>query len=372
MSFDSSNKNTRKPETPRQYDIHVLLADPSPGRRAVGARKAAAEIERGDLDVRAAEAVREAVRLFANDTDLSVRLALVVALKTSRHLPRDVAVTLARDVFAIAQPILQNSPSLTDEDLVAVIGDEHGASQVAIARRPFVSESVAGAIIDARNAAAVTALAANSGAALDETLMHRIIDRYAGFETAKAALVERGELPATVCERLIPLVAPAFRPALSARQLAAEIEPFPANEHEDVVGGSDTEVAASTVVRLHAQGELTPTAVLRALCMGEIRFVEDAMAELAGLSAEKACLLIHDDGPFGLKAIYRKCAFPEQLFPAFRVAFDLAQELEIDRQASDPERFEQTVVERILTRYRELEADDLDYVLSRLNRHKAA
>jgi uncharacterized protein (DUF2336 family) len=186
----------------------------------------------------------------------------------------------------------------------------------------------------------------------------------------KASLAERDDLPAVVCERLLPLVPGHLKAALTARQAAAEAFPeVLAVEVADELGVADGHVE---VVRLRAQGELTPSAVLRALCAGNIRFVEDAMAEISGFSAEKACLLIHDESPFGLKAIYRKCSFPEQLFPAFRVALDLAQELEIDRCASDPERFERAAVERILTRYRELEAADLDYVLTRLSRHQAA
>jgi uncharacterized protein (DUF2336 family) len=117
---------------------------------------------------------------------------------------------------------------------------------------------------------------------------------------------------------------------------------------------------------------LTPARVLEALCAGDIRFAEDAMAEIAGVSAEKAGLLIHDASPFGLKAIYRQCVFPEQLYPAFRVAVDMVQERELDADASDDDAFADRVVERILAKYRELEAGDLDYVLAQLRRPKAA
>jgi uncharacterized protein (DUF2336 family) len=362
MSFHEPSGKSKSPAN-HQNDVHALLADPVPARRAAGVRKIAADIESGTLGVAELKAARDALRLFANDTEFSVRLVLATLFKQSHHLPRDVAAVLACDVFNVAQPVLEGSPSLADEDLIGILREGHGASQISIARRRVVSEAVARAIVETRNAAAVTALAGNPGAALCEATLHGMIDGYRHFETVKAALAERQDLPAAICARMIALVPAHMRAAMAGRQAAAEVV---------VHAVGEAEVVPERNAKGHPDGEPTAQAVLRALCMGDIRFAEDAMAEISGLSVDKACLLIHDEGPFGLKAIYRQCGFAEQLYPAFRVALDLAHELEIDGCASDPERFEQTAVERILTRYRELETADLDYVLAKLSRFEAA
>jgi uncharacterized protein (DUF2336 family) len=112
--------------------------------------------------------------------------------------------------------------------------------------------------------------------------------------------------------------------------------------------------------------------VLRALCAGDIRFTEDAMAEVAGISAEKAAMLIHDGGPLGLKALYKKCKFPEPMYAAFRVAVDMVHETQTDGELQDREQFSGRVVERILAKYREVEVADLDYLLAKLGKLHAA
>ena len=51
------------------------------------------------------------------------------------------------------------------------------------------------------------------------------------------------------------------------------------------------------VTQLRAKGRLTPALILRALCMGEIRFFEAAAAELAGIPFENAQVLARDPAP---------------------------------------------------------------------------
>ena len=121
-------------------------------------------------------------------------------------------------------------------------------------------------------------------------------------------------------------------------------------------------------------GDVVPKTAenFRALCTGDLRFVEDAMAEISGTSSEKASLLIHDAGNLGLKALYKKCAFPESLYPAFRVAVDIINETGFDGGHHDRERFSRRVIERILTKHQSMESSDLDYLLGKLKKLEAA
>jgi uncharacterized protein (DUF2336 family) len=325
----------------RFQEMQALLADRATARRSLGVRHLAVEIAAGDLAADERTSLETLLRRAASDAELVVRVALATALRRSPNLPRDVALTLADDTIAVAQPILEESPVLTDRDLFDVLSECDGRKQVCIARRQTISAAVAGAVVNAGNAAAVAALVENAGAPLEGDLLSGILDRYGRFETVKAAMACR---------------------AGSAHQSCVAREDQPA--------GSAT--TRAQVARLHSEGHLTPARVLEALCAGDIRFAEDAMAEIAGVSAEKAGLLIHDAGPFGLKAIYRQCAFPEQLYPAFRVAVDMVQERALDADASDDDAFADRVVERILAKYRELETGDLDYLVAQLRRSKAA
>jgi hypothetical protein len=96
------------------------------------------------------------------------------------------------------------------------------------------------------------------------------------------------------------------------------------------------------------------------------------MAEIAGISAEKAALLVHDAGPLGLKAIYKRCRFPEELYVAFRIGIDTLHEDGKADDAKDRDRFSRRVIERILEKYRTIESADLAYLRAKLTKLQAA
>ena len=57
---------------------------------------------------------------------------------------------------------------------------------------------------------------------------------------------------------------------------------------------------ARFVQQLHLNGRLTPSLIMRALCLGHMGFVEHALAELGGIPRSKAWLMVHDAGTLGL------------------------------------------------------------------------
>src|SRR5262249_18550869 len=104
------------------------------------------------------------------------------------------------------------------------------------------------------------------------------------------------------------------------------------------------------VLQMHLNNRLTPSLILRALCLGDITFFEAAMAVTPGIPLVKARLLIHDAGRLGLKSIYEKSGMPLRFLPAVRVAMDVLKETEFGEDDSR-EIFRNRVIERILTQY---------------------
>jgi uncharacterized protein (DUF2336 family) len=187
-------------------------------------------------------------------------------------------------------------------------------------------------------------------------------------------MVRRGELPLTVAERLVAVVTDQLRnhlirhhkvPSHVAERLAAQ------SRERATVGLSteslDGERVTELVTQLRAGGRLTPSLLLRAACTGDMRLLEEAFAQLAGIPVHKAWILLHDAGPLGLRAIYERAKQPEFLYPAFRVALDVYHETELDGGPHDRERFERRMLERILTQYDDLTGDDLGFLLDRLS-----
>ena len=94
-------------------------------------------------------------------------------------------------------------------------------------------------------------------------------------------------------------------------------------------------------------------------------------AKRVGISVKNARSLIADSGELGLKGIFVKAGLPETFFPAIQAAIEVEQEIEYDGGANDQERFARRMIERILTQFGELgvdlESDDLEYLLSKMN-----
>lgn len=379
MTADQSNTKSQVNAGLSAADVQALLTNPIPEQRSRIVSQLAVDIDSGRLSKTEWNMALEIMRAMAADAELIVRRSVATSLKNSEHLPRDIAIKLANDDVSVALPVLEFSQVLTDDDLIAILANGNGAKQVAIARRPEVSEILATAIVETGNAAAVSTLVSNDGAALTEPLLEKTLDRYGRFETVKAAMVQREELPLTITERLVNLVSEKLKVTLAARhRLPADVATdiiLEARERATmslVTGDTSQENSCALIQQLHASGRLTASLVLRALCTGDMRFVEEAMAEVAGTSADKASLLIHDAGKLGLKALYKKCAFPDSLYPAFRVAVDVLDETDLDGGARDRERFSRRVIERVLTQYQDIDVSDLDYLLGKLKRLEAA
>lgn len=379
MSVNDVGSNEQMTAGLSAHDVAALLENPVAEQRAVTSRQIASAVESNRLNQQEMQIALEILRTLAADTEVLVRRAVADAMRSSRKLPHDVALRLGRDDASVSVPFLETTPVLADDDLIAILAQGNGAKQVAIARRPRISAVLADAIVDTGNAVAVTTLVGNRGADVSETLLRKALDRFGHFETVKAAMVHRDHLPVTIAERLVSLVSEKLKLTLAARHrlpanVASEII-IDARERATValLGGSSSSADTRALVQqLHANGRLMPSLVLRALCNGDMEFVEESMAEIAGTSAEKASILIHDAGNLGLRALYQRCGFPPAMFPAFRAAVDVLREETSEEFAHSRERFTRRVIERILTQRQELPVEDLDYLLAKLRRLEAA
>ncbi|MEI6987049.1 MAG: DUF2336 domain-containing protein, partial [Rhodospirillaceae bacterium] len=131
------NKNANKHLT--KDDVVKLMTDPSPEHRAKLAGKVAHQFDNKALNAAERKLAEEIIRIMTKDAVVRVRQSLAENLKNSSDLPRDLALTMARDVEEVAMPILSMSVVLNDADLVEIIRTGSPAKQTAIAGRPMVS-----------------------------------------------------------------------------------------------------------------------------------------------------------------------------------------------------------------------------------------
>jgi uncharacterized protein (DUF2336 family) len=363
-----------------QADVARLLKDPSADTRADTARKIAAQLDDRDLTEVQRRLVEDVVRAMVRDAEVRVRKALSDSLKDNPAVPRDVALRLATDEVAVAAPIIEYSEVLTDGDLLDIVRTKAEDFQLAVARRKNVSPSVAEALVETDNETVVAELVGNEGADIGEAIFQKVLDQYGESERINAPMAGRRSLPITVAERLVTLVSDTLRDHLMTHHelstdLATDLV-LQSRERATVGllsnGASKLDID-ELVAQLHANGRLTPSIVLRALCTGDIIFFEESMARLVGISVANVRILIYDEGSLGLRSLCDKSDLPPELFPVARVAIDVVQELEYDGQPGDRERFRDRMIERVLTQFETgFDGDNLEYLVAKLGQRAHA
>lgn len=360
-------------------DVERLLTDPSADTRAIVASKVAQQVGGASLSAEERSIAEDIVRVLTRDAAIRVRQALTEQLKESRSVPHDVAVALAHDVEAVSLPMLTHSMVLSDEDLVEIIRSSGGAKQAAIAARERISATVADAIVEADEPDALAALIGNDGAELKEETLQKVLDRHGASDQIKEPMARRAHLPVTVLERLVVAASANIRDILAKRDdlpthLASDLV-LNARERATASLLSPTSPAAEALElarHLERSGRLTPSLIIRAICLGDLAFVEAAFAVLADIPVHNARLLIYDAGPLGFKAIYERCRLPAEFFDLFRIGLIVGQQTDFDGGENDRERHRRRTLERILTQYENIGAEDLDYLLGKLRAAAAA
>lgn len=356
-------------------DLRTLLKGATADERAIAAHKLCRVIDRGALSDEDRVQAQEILRVMAADAAELVRRALAVTLKTSDILPHDVAMKLARDVESIALPVLNFSPVFTDDDLAEIVRVGGPVRQVAIAKRPKVSEKVTAALVEHGSETAVETVCANDNASFSDRSLQQALSKFEKSEQVLAAIAYRSVLPMSVTERLIDMVGDQVREhllnhhALSpevALQIAISSTERATIDLVDQAGrAADPKAFAA---HLRKAERLSPSLLLRALAHGHMTFFECGLAELAGVPHHRTWLMIHDAGPLGLRAIYDRAGMPARLFAAFRAGVDTWHSMEFDGGLRDRERFQEKMLQRFLTQPQAAARDDVDYLLDRMDR----
>lgn len=327
------------PATPRQAD-RLLAGDGQEAVRGALGDKIARLVPTLPADQvgRIERLTLEILETLARDQAVTVRRILAEALQDVAQAPPEVIQHLARDAeMQVAGPVLQRSPVLTDEDLLAIITEARAAGTDrtvtegalrAIAGRVPVSEAVAKAIADSPDIAAVAVLLGNPSAQIREETLDRLIERAPRHEPWHAPLVHRPRLPAAAARRLAGFVADTLLAVLEAR---ADLAPDTARAVAEEVRrrldrkaqAADAETAADAgrpgglksriaetverpddwARRLHAEGQLDEDALDAMLMDGDRAFVIAGLAERCGLTAAVVQEVVDSQSARGVTAL---------------------------------------------------------------------
>ncbi len=337
-------------------DIRAVARHPDEAVRAVAAQRICRDMRSKILSDEERIFAHKLLKLMAEDSADMVRRALAVTLKNSPKLPRDIALKLAKDIDTIAVPVLTHSPVFTDEDLVIVLRSKAAAKALAVAKRVSVSDHVVRAIIRFGDSRSVAEVAANDGALISEDSAAEMLEIYKNDDLITAGMIERRDLPPVIVEKLIASISEEAAIRMTKRhKVSANIAIDLANRSREraIVDFIQPSWPAKEmevfVAHLHDVGRLTPDLIIRALGCGQMRFTEQALAALSGVSVRKSVLMIHDGGPFGLKALCARAGLNANNTQIIRAACAVYRDLELSGLDYDNNYFQQLMIERVLT-----------------------
>ncbi|HUC67932.1 MAG TPA: DUF2336 domain-containing protein [Stellaceae bacterium] len=292
----------------RSADVRVDLAAKI-ARLAPGLSKEAHE--------RLRKLTYEVLEILVRDQVTRVRQVIAETLKDVADAPPQIIRLLARDCeIVVAGPVLEFSPLLGDQDLLAIIADAPiPGALAAMARRDGVQVPITDAISASADVDAIAALLANPSAQIREEALDRLVDRAPGVVAWHKPLVERPRLSAEIVRKLAAFVADQLLRRLSERR---DLDPATAREVAAVVRqrlaekapeekpaaapAKPANEALARANRLKQQGKLDEAAVLGALGH-DSGFVRAALAVMSELPPELVDRVLGAHSPKGVTAL---------------------------------------------------------------------
>ena len=138
-----------------------------------------------------------------------------------------------------------------------------------------------------------------------------------------------------------------------------------------IAAETESEELVPLVEHLRVTGQLTTALLLRALCAGNVRFFETALAVLSGMPEDRVASLVRAGRTNALRAVYAKAALPMVAFDAFTAALETCRGMAEEGGPADRYRFTRQMVENVLSRYRDITDGEVNELMTMLRRFAA-
>jgi uncharacterized protein (DUF2336 family) len=357
-------------------DVQSLINEPSVQVRSTLAAKIATDYRSDHFSPAEANIANDIFRLLLKDVEKQVRAVLSEQLAHCAYAPHDIILQLAGDDISVAQPILEFSYALTEDDLVAIVDSTREVMKLcAIARRETVSERLSARLIETQEEMVLRDLFANNGAVLNENYLQKAWAFISSRPTLLETLVHHGNLPLPIAEKIFFVVSEELQKYLSQHyKLNA---PFIQKSVSDVrewqmlgilpgregTRFNDDQQVEDLIESIYNNGRLTHSLLMRALCMGNLGVFEAGLARLAGVPRVNARILLMDGGSQGFTAIYKSAAMPEGFCEAVRALLRISLE-ESEYGHVHRADFHKRVIDRIYIEKHVQTVDNMEYLLA--------
>ena len=235
----------------------------------------------------------ETLECLARDAAVRVRAILAEEIKSLTCVPREVVLSLARDLNAVvAAPILQYSPLLSDADLIEIIAcGQVQEVLTAIASRKPVAEPVCDRLVQSLDVPAVAALLVNPDAKIRKETLDTILEQAAEIQAWHMPLALRADLSARAVCRIGSLVGASILERLAARNDLSDGTRLHLNRElrarvAEPVPEAGRKSPAEMVAAAKMESRLDGTFLEQAAQAGQREVVIAALAQLANIDPQ--------------------------------------------------------------------------------------
>lgn len=241
-------------------------------------------------------------RVLVQGIELQARLALAEKLATVKRAPREIIRDLANDEYVIvAGPVLQKSPVLDENDLIAVARNRSEAHRAALAQRPELNTQITDALVDRREQSVLVALIGNDTARLSADGAGALTEIASSNMVVAQALAVRLQLPATAVMQILLAAKSAVIDTLagSAPQASAG----------DITAAVGRAVGIMGSLPAADQGGLNRDHIVTLFDMGALGEVCSGIAELAMVDRDLVKRALEADNTDGMLIVLKAAGF---------------------------------------------------------------
>ncbi|MBO5997291.1 MAG: DUF2336 domain-containing protein, partial [Alphaproteobacteria bacterium] len=226
----------------------------------------------------------------------------------------------------------------------------------------------------------VVSLISNEKADISDYAYQRLIERFKENKNIQRPLLMRSHIPVRIFEKLINVVSDTLKKQLLMRRDLPEplVTAIVSQTREKAIlslsEASTEDEVRTLIIHLNGVNRLTPNLILRAACVGDMKFFEYALAMRAGVPIRNARVLIYDSGQMGLERLYEEANLPQEMYPAIQLAVKTYREMMEETEDGYRDHFCRRLVERLLILFDEndiqLDSVDMNYFLQKIGKNE--
>jgi uncharacterized protein (DUF2336 family) len=222
----------------------------------------------------------DVITRLAVEIEISARALLSIRLAPIPNAPPRTIRTLAfDDAIEVAEPVLSQSPRLSDSDLVENARIKGQGHLLAISRRRHLSEVVTDVLVERGDQQVLMSTVENRGAKFSNTGFSILVQRTEGDEGLAVQIGERTEIPPHLFRQLLA------RASLSVRRKLKALHPELSREIHEVVEEVSSRIESETLTP-SVDRHVAPEPGSMARCIGQLDDYNLGKLAVAGAFAE--------------------------------------------------------------------------------------